>query len=140
MSLIGWLSLGMIFSGQISVLEQLRWISLMTSRNIEWVARMMQKWSQKTTYYMLVHKGDFEAELADCKTMLSDCFMTFTVSISLFQRNASLTEFQTAAQIELLASAREDEIWAKIFNESRQNDSDIRAISTMMQAVCYVYK
>ena len=140
MSLIGWLSLGMIFSGQISVLEQLRWISLMTSRNIEWVARMMQKWSQKTTYYTLVHKGDFEAELADCKTMLSDCFMTFTVSISLFQRNASLTEFQTAAQIELLASAREDEIWAKTFNESRQNDSDIRAISTMMQAVCYGYK
>jgi len=109
-------------------------------RALKQVEHRMISWSAKGYSYMLVHQGEIEIELENCNTILFDSFLFFIVRIVCFNESyASLTEFQTAAQIELLAYVREDQ---KVLNESQftesQNDSDLRAISTMMQAVRWI--
>ena len=45
---------------------------------------MMQRWSGKSWFYMLVHQGEFEADLEECDNEILDGLITFMVSSFLF--------------------------------------------------------
>ncbi len=49
-------------------------------RCLKKVKEMMQKWSGKSWFHMLVHQGEFEADLEDCDNEILDCLITFMVS------------------------------------------------------------
>ena len=48
-------------------------------RGLKQVKDRMQKWSGRSWAYMLVNQGDFEAEINDCSTLISDYLVTFMV-------------------------------------------------------------
>lgn len=41
----------------------------------------MQRWSEKSWIYTLVHQGKFEVDIDCCDVQLSDCFAAFMVSM-----------------------------------------------------------
>jgi hypothetical protein len=58
----------------------------MACRGLKQVKDRMQKWSGRSWAYMLVNQGDFEAEIDDCSTLISDYLVTFMVSDSRLMR------------------------------------------------------
>lgn len=52
----------------------------MASRGLKDVKDKMQKWSGRSWAYMLVHQGDFEEEINECSTIISDYLVTFMVN------------------------------------------------------------
>lgn len=53
-------------------------------RCLKKVKEMMQRWSGKSWFYMLVHQGEFEADLEECDNEILDGLITFMVSSFLF--------------------------------------------------------
>ncbi|KAF8351809.1 kinase-like domain-containing protein [Amanita rubescens] len=99
----------------------------------------MQKWSDKSWFFMIVHQSDFEAEFKDCDDGISDCLAVFTVSTLVhqkedekWQRNLeeSLDADHKDIMRQLSAVGFKQRVVESNLTECRD---DIKALSTMMQ-------
>ncbi|KAF8736279.1 hypothetical protein AX14_000540 [Amanita brunnescens Koide BX004] len=76
----------------------------------------MQKWSGRSWAYMLVHQGDFEEEINECSTIISDYLVTF----------------MAASHMEIQVHHKEDEKWKRNLVESL--DADHKAVMNELAA------
>lgn len=103
---------------------------------LENIKHTMLKWSAKTWLYMLIHQGEFEADLNDCDSDLSQCFTIFTVSTLCQSETCRLGIFQTAAQMESLGDQHERGRWQMNLKES--HDADHKAVMKRLADVNFM--